>query len=397
MQFPQRFSDLPEYAFPRLRRLLDGHAPGGPVVSMSIGEPQHPVPDFVAEILARSVADFNRYPPNEGTPDLRQSIAAWLLRRYGVTLDPDSQIVSLNGTREGLFNAAIALCPERKNARQPVVLIPNPFYQCYMAAALAVGAEPVLVPATASSGFLPDFHAVPPDLLQRTALVYACSPANPQGAVATPAYWSGLIGLAEKHDFRILADECYSEIYRHNPPPGILAAVGSSDPERVLSFHSLSKRSNLAGLRSGFAAGGPRTISALARLRAYSGAPVPLPLQHVSAAAWADETHVEANRALYRHKFDLADHILGNLPGYMAPEAGFFLWLEVGDGEKAALRLWQTTGTRVLPGSYLSRPNSAAFGGDDPGARFIRAALVASPGEVERGLSAIRSVLVEKV
>ncbi len=397
MQFPQRFQNLPEYAFPRLRRLLEGQAPGGPALAMSIGEPQHPFPAMVPEIIAQYAHEFGKYPPNEGTPELRQSIAAWLKRRYNVTLDPATQITALNGTREGLFNAAIALCPEQKNGKKPVILLPNPFYQCYMIAALTAGAEPVFVPATAETGFQPNFHAVPKDLLDRTAIVYLCSPSNPQGAVATEAYLKSLITLAEKHDFRIFADECYSEIYRHSPPPGALAAAQVADPERVLVFHSLSKRSNLPGLRSGFAAGGPKSIAALTQLRAYSGAPVPLPLQRVAEKVWADETHVEINRQLYKAKFDLADQVLGNMPGYRSPEAGFFLWLNVGNGEKAALKLWREKGIKVLPGSYLSRQNSAAFGSDDPGENFVRVALVATLGEIEVGLNAIRSVLGKNV
>ncbi len=279
MQFPARFSDLPEYAFPRLRRLLAGVPAGGPEFAMTIGEPKHPLPDLVPRVIAEYAREFALYPPNEGTPDLRTAIAAWLGRRYGLAVDPDTEIVPLNGTREGLFNAAIALSPETKAGARPAVLMPNPFYQAYGAAALAVGAEPVPVPATAETGFLPDFAALPAALLDRVTLCYLCSPSNPQGAVAETAYWRALIALAERHDFRILADECYGEIYRDSPPPGALetAAAEGADPERVVIFHSLSKRSNAPGLRSGFAAGGPRSIAALRQLRAYGGAPVPLP------------------------------------------------------------------------------------------------------------------------
>ncbi len=397
MQFPQRFQNLPEYAFPRLRRLLDGYAPGGPALAMSIGEPQHPFPAMVPEILAKYAHEFNKYPPNEGTPELRQSIADWLRSRYNVTLEPATQITALNGTREGLFNAAIALCPETKNGAKPVILLPNPFYQCYMIAALTAGAEPVFVPARAETGFLPDFQSVPKDLLDRTAIVYLCSPSNPQGAVASQDYLTNLVALAERHDFRIFADECYAEIYRNTPPTGALQVAHVADPERVMVFHSLSKRSNLPGLRCGFAAGGPKTIAAITRLRSYSGAPVPLPLQRVAEKVWADEAHVETNRQLYKAKFDLADKILGNMTGYHSPDAGFFLWLNVGNGEKAALKLWTEKGIKVLPGSYLSRQNSAAFGSDDPGENFVRVALVATLGEIEVGLNAIRSVLGNNV
>ncbi|MCC0066841.1 MAG: aminotransferase class I/II-fold pyridoxal phosphate-dependent enzyme [Rhodovulum sp.] len=395
MQLPQRFSDLPEYAFPRLRRLLHGCAPGGPEISMSIGEPRHPVPALVAETIAAHAGEFGRYPPNEGTPELRTAIADWLALRYGVAVDPETEVVSLNGSREGLFNAALALSPESKGGQRPAILMPNPFYQCYGAAALAVGAEPVPVAATPETGFLPDFAALPGALLDRVTLAYVCSPANPQGAVADAAWWRALIALAERHDFRILADECYSEIWRDAPPPGALAAAraAGADPERVLVFQSLSKRSNVPGLRAGFAAGGPRGIAAIRQLRAYGGAPVPLPLQHAAAALWRDEAHVAASRALYVEKFELADTILGDLPGYVPPGAGFFLWLPVGDGEAAARALWREAGVRVLPGAYLGRSDAA---GRNPGAAHIRVALVAEAAEVARGLRAIREVLGDR-
>jgi N-succinyldiaminopimelate aminotransferase len=250
MAFPERFSNLPDYAFPRLRKLLDSHAPGGAPIAMTIGEPRHPMPDFVGPVLAANLDGFAIYPPNDGTPELLSAISDWLTRRYGVTVGQDRLMV-LNGTREGLFNAAVALCPETKNGARPVVLMPNPFYQVYAVAALAMGAEPVYVPATAATGFLPDYAGLPADILNRVAIAYLCSPANPQGSVANAGYWKTLLALAEKHDFRIFADECYSEIWRTEPPPGALqvAAQVNADPERVCVFHSLSKRSNLPGLR----------------------------------------------------------------------------------------------------------------------------------------------------
>ncbi|MCL5776496.1 aminotransferase class I/II-fold pyridoxal phosphate-dependent enzyme [Limibaculum sp. FT325] len=398
MQYPARFADLPEYAFPRLRRLLEGIAPGGPEIAMSIGEPQHAVPDFVMPVMAEHAATLSKYPPNEGIAPLREAISDWLGRRYGAApdyRDPERSILPLNGTREGLFNACLALCPEEKNGARPAVLLPNPFYQCYAVAALAAGAEPVYVPATAETGHLPDFAGLSRDLLDRTAVVYICAPANPQGATADEAYWRRLLELAEAHDFRVFADECYSEIWRERPPTGALevASYMGADPERLVVFHSLSKRSNLAGLRSGFCATGPGARAALLQLRSYAGAPLPIPAQHAAAACWRDEGHVEANRALYREKFDLADEILGNLPGYMSPEAGFFLWLRVGDGEAAAKRLWREAGVKALPGAYLSREVPAALGGGDPGRAYLRLALVAPAAEVRRGLEAVRECL----
>ncbi|PRY91789.1 aminotransferase class I/II-fold pyridoxal phosphate-dependent enzyme [Donghicola tyrosinivorans] len=392
--FPERFSNLPPYAFPRLRELLDHHAPGGDVIHMTIGEPKHAFPAWVSDILAENVGEFGKYPPNEGSPELRTAITDWFARRYGVTLDPETQVMALNGTREGLCNVGMALCPEVKNGQRPVVLMPNPFYQVYMISAISVGAEPVFAPATEDNGHLPDFAGLPADVLDRAAMLYICSPANPQGTVASADYWRDLIALAEKHDIRILADECYSEIYRNDPPTGAMeiAQEMGAHPERVVVFHSLSKRSNLPGLRSGFAAGGPECIKRMKQLRAYSGAPLPLPLQRVAEKVWADEDHVIENRRLYEEKFQIADEILGNLPGYTSPEAGFFLWLKVENGEAAALKLWQETGVRVLPGAYLSRPNAE---GISPGDNYIRVALVASKDEVRRGLTALRACLYD--
>ena len=391
MNFPERFSDLPEYAFPRLRGLLDSHAPGGEAISMTIGEPQHPAPGFVGEVLAANLGGFGKYPPNDGTPELLSNIAGWLHRRYGATLDPARQIMALNGTREGLFNALIAICPEAKQGRRPVVLTPNPFYQVYAVAALAVDAEPVYVPATAATGFLPDYASLPAEVLNRVAVAYLCSPSNPQGAVASRDYLAALIALAEAHDFVIFADECYSEIYRDTAPVGALqvAAEIGADPERVFVFHSLSKRSNLPGLRSGFVAGGPQGLARIKQLRNYAGAPLPLPLQRVAERAWADEAHVVENRALYQEKFRIADEVFAGLQGFKGPAGGFFLWLPVEDGEAAALRLWQETGVRVLPGAYLSR----AVKGDNPGKGYIRVAMVAPKQEMQRGLIRLRDCL----
>ena len=392
MTSPERFSDLPEYVFPRLRALLEAHAPGGEVVRMSIGEPQHGFPDWVADIIAGHAEEFAKYPPNDGSPELLEAIAKWISRRYGVEAAPDKQILALNGTREGLFNACLALCPEKtKRGSQPAVLMPNPFYQAYAAAALAAGAEPVCVPATGKTGFLPDYAGLAPELLDRVEIAYLCSPSNPQGAVASRDYLAELIALAERHQFIVFADECYSEIYVGAPPPGILqaAAETGASPERVLAFNSLSKRSNLPGLRSGFAAGGSKSIQAMKRLRAYAGAPLPLPLQRAAEKLWADEAHVEQNRILYREKHRMAREAFADVPGYQQPEGGFFLWLPVGDGEDAALKLWAEAGVLVLPGAYLGREVDGA----NPGREFVRAAMVAPKDELQRGIGEIKRCL----
>ena len=383
---PTRFDALPTATWPRLRALLDGHAPGGDVINMTIGEPKHKFPDWVGNTLIEAMAEFNSYPDNNGTLELRKSISEYLNRRYGVNMDINSEIMVLNGTREGLFNAVVALCPTDSK-----ILIPNPFYQVYTVAAMAVGAQSVYLPASANSGFLPDLDALTPAELNETSAFFLCSPSNPQGAVASVDYWTRLLTLAEVYNFKIFADECYSEIYRFSPPPGALevAAQIGADPERVVAFHSLSKRSNLPGLRSGFVASGTNNIARIKQLRAYAGCPVAGPIQHVSAKVWADEGHVVANRQQYCRKFEAADHIFAGIQSYSSPEAGFFLWLPVEDDEVASLKLWTKTGVRVLPGSYLGQVANE----QNPGSGYVRVALVAPKEEMQRGLTYMRDCL----
>ena len=391
MDFPERFENLPLYAFSRLRELLDGVKSAGQEISMTIGEPRHPFPEWVTDIIVKNSAGFNDYPANEGIPELKEEIMEWVQRRYSVTLDPQKNILALNGTREGLYNSLIALCPEQKNSSRPIVMVPNPFYQVYMASSLTVNAEPYFVEALPQNNHLPAFTAVPTDILQRTAAVYLCSPSNPQGAVATMEYWIELLKLAEQYDFTIFADECYSEIYRDQAPVGALEALNTieADPERLVVFHSLSKRSNLPGLRSGFLATGPENLKRLSQLKSYGGAPLPKPLQYAAAAVWKDEQHVKENRKLYAAKYKIADDILSGLDGYTSPEAGFFLWIKVEDSEKTCLNLWRETGVRVLPGAYLAQEKN----GKNPGQNFIRVALVAEQKITEEALTKIRSFL----
>lgn len=408
--FNPNLDALPENAFPRLARLIEGVRPGSPnsfggaPILMSLGEPQHPFPVFISEILAKNSADYGKYPPIQGTDAFRAAAAAWLNRRFSLDrmkVDPARHVLPLNGTREGLFSIAPVVTPPKKNGVQPAVLSPNPFYQCYAGAALAAGAEPIYLDATPETGFLPDLDALTPELLDRTALFYLCSPANPQGAVADFGYLKRLIKLARSHDFVLAMDECYSEIYTKLPPPGALQACAAmadaADGEpfaNVLVFHSLSKRSNLPGLRSGFVAGDARIIARFRNFRAYVGPTNPLPADAAATAAWSDEAHVEHNRVLYAQKFDAADEILGRSFGYTRPAGGFFLWLnvglyagpEAGDGEMAALRLWREAGVKVLPGKYLARGPSADA--------YIRVALVGPLDEIIEGLHRIRTVLM---
>jgi N-succinyldiaminopimelate aminotransferase len=389
---------LPDYPFPRLRALLDPLSPpeGAEVLHMSIGEPKHQPPRLVDDVLKENAGNWGSYPPVLGTPDLRRAIADWLKRRYGLKneqIDPDRHILPVLGTREALFLIGDLVIPGKKGGQKPVVLIPNPFYQVYAGAAVMGGAEPVYMAATRETGFQPDLDALSPEILDRAALLYLCTPGNPQGAVADLDYLKKAVNLARKHDIVLIADECYAEIYSLNPPAGALEACSALGEgfENVLVFHSLSKRSNVPGLRSGFVAGDPALIAAFAHLRNYGGATMPLPVMAVSASLWREEQHVAENRRLYREKFDLADRILGDLPGYHRPDGGFFLWLEVGDGEKTAMDLWQQAAIRVLPGKYLGAddPNTG-----NPGDAFIRIALVHDLKTTEKALKGIAKLLI---
>ena len=383
--------------FARLVQLLADHEPGAPPIDLSLGEPRAALPGFVAPILAEHVAAFGRYPPIKGLPALREAIAVWLGRRYpdlAGAIVPETQILPLNGSREGLFSAIFPAMARRRVSR-PAVLIPNPFYQAYAAAAAAAGAEPIFLPSHEKEGFLPDLDALEEDVLARTVALYLCSPSNPQGAVADPAYLEKAIALARRHDFMLFADECYSEIYTEHAPPGALetaqAATGTVD--NVISFQSLSKRSGLPGLRSGFVAGDARFMAAFQRFRNVACPQVPLPIQHVSIAAWADETHVEAGRELYRANFDLAEAMLAGRYGYRRPAGAFFLWLDVsayGGGEQAAKTLWKGCGVKVLPGGFLARGEAD---GSNPGADFVRVALVHGPETTGDALTRIAACL----
>jgi N-succinyldiaminopimelate aminotransferase len=364
--------------FVRLRELLDGITPGKPAISLAVGEPQHPIPPFVGPIIAAHLAEFGRYPMNKGLDEFAQAVGKWLDRRYALprAVDPASEVLVLNGTREGLFLAALAA----KNwvgprAGRPAVLIPNPFYAAYAAGAVAADCEPVYLPTTRATGFLPDLDALSDDLLARTVAVYLASPANPQGAVADRDYLNRLTALARRFGFLIFSDECYCEIYSDHAPPGMLEAAGA-DFANVVVFHSLSKRSSLPGLRVGFAAGDRKFLQAYLELRNVAAPQVPMPLQQVAIAAYGDERHVEDNRRLYREKFDLADQIVGDRYGYRRPAGGFFLWLDVaaqGGSEAATVALWREAGLRVVPGRYLAREQSD---GSNPGENYIRVAMV---------------------
>jgi N-succinyldiaminopimelate aminotransferase len=381
--------------FARLRELLDETAPGKPPISLAVGEPQHPIPTFVGPVLAAHLEEFGRYPMNKGLDAFCSAAADWLARRFDLPrpLDPKTEVLVLNGSREGLFLAAMAAAQwvgERRG--QPAILMPNPFYGVYEAAALAAHCEPVYLPATAATGFLPDLASIPEELLARAVAFYLATPANPQGSVAEPQYLARLAGLARRFGFLLFSDECYSEIYTQRVPGSALSVAGAQF-ENVVVFQSLSKRSNLPGLRVGFAAGDARFLARFLELRNVSAPQVPTPAQHVAVAAYADETHVEQNRHLYARKFDIADQILGGRYGYRRPVGGFLLWLDVsahGGDISAALRLWREAGVRVLPGSWLAREQPD---GSNPGAGFIRVALVQDAETTAEALHRMVSVL----
>jgi aspartate/methionine/tyrosine aminotransferase len=381
------------HPFTRLNALLDGIAPGGPALAFSVGEPQAAPPPFLAEILERHKAEWSRYPQTAGTPDFRAAVAEWLTRRYSLAedfLDRDREIMPCAGTREPLFHLALAAVPEwRGGAVRPAVLMPSPFYHVYAGAAAVAGAEPIFLPATAANGFLPEPELVAPEILARTALAYVCSPSNPQGAVASRDYLGRWIALARRHGFTVAFDECYAEIYRDEPPAGALQVAGGR-LDNLVVLHSLSKRSGAPGLRSGFVAGDQRLIRRLTQLVNFGGTAPSFPALAASAALWREESHVEAGRARYRRSFAIAERLLGNRFSFVAPRGGFFLWLDVGNGEAAARRLWAEAGLRVLPGAYMARPDAE---GRNPGDPYIRVALVHEPEVVEEGLERLVHVL----
>ncbi|MEQ8746355.1 aminotransferase class I/II-fold pyridoxal phosphate-dependent enzyme [Pyruvatibacter sp.] len=393
-----RFDGMPASPFARLRTLLADHEPGDTPINMALGEPQHPYPDFILREITAAAAGFGQYPPALGTPAFRAACAGWLERRYALAgaIDADAMILPANGTREALFNIAQVITPpgtSDKSSSRPSILLPNPFYQCYAAAALGAGAIPVYLNATAATGHLPDLASVSEKELKRAAALYICSPANPQGAAADTGYWTSLIKLARAHDIVIVADECYADIYTRTPPTGILevahhAGLGFNG---IITFHSLSKRNNLPGLRSGFSAGDPDLTARFAKFRNLAAPQVPLPVMAASIAAWNNDDDAARNRALYAQKFDAAANILGNRFDFCVPDGGFFLWLnmaEAGGGEKATLALWREAGIRVLPGAYLSRDTEHG----NPGTDYIRVALVGSQQDTVRALTRMSEI-----
>ncbi len=395
---PAQLADLPPYPFQRLRALLDGVLPPDDraVIDLAIGEPQRPPPDLLTRTLREAPADlWRRYPPLAGTPEFRAAAAGWLMRRFdlpGTLIDPETMILPCSGTREALF-MAIDLCLGGRDAdRAPLALLPDPGYAVYEGAARMAGAEVVLMPATAETGYLPDLAALDRTTLDRAGAMVLCSPANPQGAAASLDYLAHALDLARAHDVTLIVDECYTELWLEAPCAGALQAAVAlgGGVDQLLTFHSLSKRSNAAGLRSGFMAGDAALIAALAKLRSYAGASSPLPVLHAATALWEDDAHAAANRQANAEGFQAARAALGARFTSPAPDGGFFAWLEVGDGEAAARLLWREAGLRVLPGAYLGR------GQPNPGAGHIRVALVHDIDTITEAMTRMTGVLAQQ-
>ncbi|WP_346829378.1 succinyldiaminopimelate transaminase [Pseudomonas abietaniphila] len=388
---------LQPYPFEKLRALLGSVTPNPDknAIALSIGEPKHTSPAFVAKALADNLDQMAVYPTTAGIPALREAIAKWCERRFSVPegwLDAGKHVLPVNGTREALFAFTQTVVNRSDDG---LVVSPNPFYQIYEGAAFLAGAKPHYLPCLAEHGFNPDFDAVPADIWKRCQILFLCSPGNPTGALIPVETLKKLIALADEHDFVIAADECYSELYfdEGTPPPGLLSAcaeLGRKDFKRCVVFHSLSKRSNLPGLRSGFVAGDADILKAFLLYRTYHGCAMPVQTQLASIAAWNDEEHVRANRTLYREKFDAVLDILSPVMDVQRPDGGFYLWPSVGGDDAQFCRdLFVNEHVTVVPGSYLSRD----VDGFNPGAGRVRMALVAPLAECVEAAERIREFI----
>lgn len=391
-------SHLQPYPFERIAKLKAGITPPADLsmIALSIGEPKHPCPDIITSAITANLSLFENYPMTKGTLELRETIANWLQHRFKLpegSINEDTHVLPVNGTREALFAFAQCIIDSTKNNAK--VLMPNPFYQIYEGAAILAGAEPTFLPCTEENGYSPDYNAVPEKTWDDCQLLYLCTPGNPTGSVATINELKQALELAEKHDFIVASDECYSELYfdESSPPPGLLqaaAAMGNADYKRCVVFHSLSKRSNAPGLRSGFVAGDPSILKQFLLYRTYHGCAMPLPMQKASIAAWSDEQHVRENRVQYRLKFDAVLDILEPVMKVRRPPASFYLWPETPqDDETFTREIYRQQNVNVVPGSYLSR----TVNGVNPGKNRIRMALVASVDECVEAAQRIRTYL----
>jgi len=390
---------LHPYPFEKLNALKAGQTPPASLkhIPLSIGEPKHDAPKFVVEALVDAMGKLNTYPLTKGTPELRQSISNWLQQRFKLaanTVDIEKNILPVAGTREALFAFAQAVIDSTTD-QQPLVLMPNPFYQIYEGAAFLAGAEPYYYDTRAENDYLPDFDAIPESVWQRCQLIYICSPGNPTGAVIDKTTLTALIRKAQQYDFIIASDECYSELYfdENLPPTGLLEAaneMSNSEYKHCVIFHSLSKRSNLPGLRSGFVAGDADVLASFLKYRTYHGCALPPTHQVASIAAWGDEEHVRQNRDFYKEKFQAVLDILSPVIDVRMPAASFYIWLKTPICEQEfAKQLFAQQNITVLPGSYLSRDNN----GFNPGAGHIRMALVAPLDECIEAANRIKQFI----
>lgn len=391
---------LHPYPFQKINQLKEGiKAADKPLISLAIGEPKHATPQIILDALADNLSGIANYPLTKGSGELRESIANWLNNRFHLTpdsLNPEVNVIPVTGTREALFSFAQAVIDRtQKNAS---ILMPNPFYQIYEGAAFLAGAKPIYLPCTEKTNFNPDFDAVSEQTWDDCQLIYLCSPGNPTGAVIPEDQIKKLLGLAEKHNFVIASDECYSEIYfdENKPPIGLLevaAKAGNTDYKRCVVFHSLSKRSNAPGMRSGFVAGDAQILEKYLLHRTYQGCAMPPPTQAASIVAWQDEKHVLDNRNQYREKFDAVLEILSPIMNVQKPDASFYLWADVGMDDKLFTQeVFKQENVNVVPGSYLSR----TIDGYNPGNNRIRMALVAPLDECTEAANRIVNYLKRK-
>jgi N-succinyldiaminopimelate aminotransferase len=393
---------LQPYPFERLRQLFAGVTPAAQLspISLGIGEPRHATPAFIQTSLTDNLSGLANYPATAGDLRLRQACSDWLQRRYGITVDAATQVLPVNGSREALFSFAQTIIdPNQPGA---TVLCPNPFYQIYEGATLLAGATPYFVASDPTRNFAVDWDSVPADVWAKTQLMYVCSPGNPTGAVMPLQEWKKLFDLSDRYGFVIASDECYSEIYFRDEAPlgGLEAAVklGRHDFRNLVAFTSLSKRSNVPGLRSGFVAGDARLLQSFLLYRTYHGGAMGLPIQHASIAAWSDEAHVVHNRALYKEKFAAVMPILEPVMDVRLPDAGFYLWPRIPDAlgmseTEFARELFAQTHVTVLPGSYLARN----VHGNNPGAQRVRLALVAETTECVEAAQRIADFIQKNV
>ena len=391
-KFNENLELLNDYPFQRLNNLLKGiEVPKNKKgLILSIGEPQHKPPKFIKEIIDKNFSKWSKYPPTLGMEKLNIASINWVKRRFKLTKDIinyKDNIVQLAGTREGLFNVALALTPRKKNNLKPAILIPDPFYQVYAGASRISGADPIFVSSLRKNNFIPAFSNVSKETLNRTSIIYVCSPSNPEGTSLKLEDWKNLIFLARNNHATLIVDECYTDIYSETPPIGVLEAckILNTDISNIISFHSLSKRSNVPGFRSGFAVGDKNIITSFKKLRHYCAGQQPIPIQEAATALWNDDDHAEKNRKKYKQKFQMAKNIFKKEYGFYMPDGGFYLWLNVGNGEKITQELWQKEGIKVMPGSYLSKTSASK--------KYIRVALVGNIPETNAALKNIYKLL----